>query len=100
MCCAQGHNAVTPVRLDPATLPSRVKHFITEPLCSHTTSSWRTASNTIGLDINKIFERKIQLVFNKFLFSSYFSSDTYVVGTLKNRLNETVLLSTQNICYN
>ena len=26
----------------------------------------------------------------------YFSSKTYVVGTQKNRLNETVLLSTQN----
>ena len=29
----------------------------------------------------------------------YFSSKTYVVGTQKNRLNETVLLSTKNICY-
>ena len=29
---------------------------------------------------------------------SYFSIKTYVVGTQKNRLNETVLLSTQNIC--
>ena len=29
---------------------------------------------------------------------SYFSSKTYVVGTQKNRLNETVLLSTQNTC--
>ena len=29
---------------------------------------------------------------------SYFSTKTYVVGTQKNRLNETVLLSTQNIC--
>ena len=29
---------------------------------------------------------------------SYFSPKTYVVGTQKNRLNETVLLSTQNIC--
>ena len=27
-----------------------------------------------------------------------FSTKTYVVGTQKNRLNETVLLSTQNIC--
>ena len=27
---------------------------------------------------------------------SYFSTKTYVVGTQKNRLNETVLLSTQN----
>ena len=29
---------------------------------------------------------------------SYFYINTYVVGTQKNRLNETVLLSTQNIC--
>ena len=28
---------------------------------------------------------------------SYFSTKTYVVGTQKNRLNETVLLSSQNI---
>ena len=30
----------------------------------------------------------------------YFSSKTYVVGTHKNRLNETDLLSTQNTCLN
>ena len=30
----------------------------------------------------------------------YFSSKIYVVGTRKNRLNETVLLSTQNTCFN
>ena len=29
---------------------------------------------------------------------SYFSTKPYVVGTQKNRLNETVLLNTQNIC--
>ena len=29
---------------------------------------------------------------------SYLSTQTYVVGTQKNRLNETVLLSTQNTC--
>ena len=29
---------------------------------------------------------------------SYFSTKIYVVGTQKNRLNETVPLSTQNIC--
>ena len=33
------------------------------------------------------------------LFSS-FLTQTYVVGTQKNRLNETVLLSTQNTCLN
>ena len=31
-------------------------------------------------------------------YFSYFSNKTYVVGTQKNHLNETVLLSTQNIC--
>ena len=31
-------------------------------------------------------------------YFSYFSTKTYVVGTQKNRLNETVLLNTQNIC--
>ena len=36
---------------------------------------------------------------DKKLFS-YFSAKTYVVGTQKNRLNEKVLLSTQNICLN
>ena len=33
-------------------------------------------------------------------FLIYFSTKTYVVGTLKNRLNETVLLSTLNLCLN
>ena len=35
MCLAQGHNAVTPVRLKLATPLSRVKHSTTEPLRSH-----------------------------------------------------------------
>ena len=35
MCLPQGHNAVTPVRLEPAALRSRVKHSTTEPLRSH-----------------------------------------------------------------
>ena len=34
MCLAQGHNAVTPVRLKPAALRSRVKNSTTEPLRS------------------------------------------------------------------
>ena len=33
-------------------------------------------------------------------YFSYFSTKTYVVGTQKNRLNETVLLRNQNICFN
>ena len=34
MCLAQGQNAVTPVRLEPAAPQSRVKHSFTEPLHS------------------------------------------------------------------
>ena len=34
MCLAQGHNAVTPVRLEPAVPRSRAKHSTTEPLRS------------------------------------------------------------------
>ena len=34
MCLAQGHNAVTPMRLDSAATRSRVKHSTTEPLRS------------------------------------------------------------------
>ena len=33
MCLAQGHNAVPPVRLEPATTRSRVKHLTTESHC-------------------------------------------------------------------
>ena len=36
-CLAQGHNAVAPVRLGPATHRSRVKHSTTEQLCSFVT---------------------------------------------------------------
>ena len=38
MCLAQGHIAVTPVRLEPAASRSRVKHSTTEPLPSPYTS--------------------------------------------------------------
>ena len=34
MCLTQGHNAVTPVRLEPATPPAQVKHSTTGPLHS------------------------------------------------------------------
>ena len=34
MCLAQGHNAMTQVRLEPVALPSRVEHSTTEPLPS------------------------------------------------------------------
>ena len=42
------------------------------------------------------FNLRPPYVFEK-IFFSYFSTKTYVVGAQKNRLNETVLLGTQNI---
>ena len=35
MYLAQGHNVVTPLRLEPTAIRSRVKHSTTEPLRSH-----------------------------------------------------------------
>ena len=35
MFLAQGHNAVTPVRLEPAALRPRVKHSTTEPVAPY-----------------------------------------------------------------
>ena len=36
--------------------------------------------------------------YNFFALNQNICCETYVVGTQNNRLNETVLLSTQNIC--
>ena len=35
MCLAHGHNAVTPVKLEPAAPRSRIKHLTTEPMRFH-----------------------------------------------------------------
>ena len=42
----------------------------------------------------------IQIRLRTGILYSYFSTNTYVVGTQKNRLNQTVLLNTHNRCYN
>ena len=46
------------------------------------------------------FVAGLQIIVRIEKHTSYISTKTYVVGTQKNRLNETVLLSTQNICEN
>ena len=40
MCLAQGHNALMPVRLEPAAPGSRVKQSTIEPLRSHFSACW------------------------------------------------------------
>ena len=43
------------------------------------------------------FSPLVKSVYQFFLFFSYFSTKTYVAGTQKNRLKETVLLRIQNM---
>ena len=58
----------------------------------------KITKSTLRHTPNFIKTSRFECVFeNKF---SYFLTKTYVVGTQKNRLNETVLLSTQNTCLN
>ena len=68
---------------------------------SNTEYDYNTTTVQIGFrrKSNDLFESVLGLqvrVCNGKLFS-YFSTKTYVVGTQKNRLSGTVLLSTQNI---
>ena len=48
MCLAQEYNTVTPVKLEPTTPLSRVKHSTTEPLCS-LSAKWSSWSATLSI---------------------------------------------------
>ena len=48
---------------------------------------------SLGMYISPLVKSAYQII-----IFFYFSTKTYVVGTQKNRLNEAVLLSNQNIC--
>ena len=69
----------------------QARHFVgpgLSPKCFQRLS----ADDHIYFKINKFFERKIVNI-------SYPSVLTYVLGAQKNRLNDTILLSTHNICF-
>ena len=75
------------------------REFFTSPMCplmqfAKISESTVYASKFENIEVTLGF---LLRVCNKNYFS-YSSTETYVVGTQKNRLNETVLLSTQNIC--
>ena len=61
MCLAQGHNAVTPVNLEPAAPRSRVKHSTTEPLHQQITEEdpnlklWNTTDIFIKMSIIRLW---------------------------------------------
>ena len=69
-----------PVSLEPEALQTQVKH------------------STMALLRIYLSGHQIRVVLE--IYYLYFLSKTYVVGTQKNRLNEMVLLSTQNIYLN
>ena len=49
VCLAQGHNAVTPMRLEPPALRSLVKQSTTEPLSSHSLECiWINAADVVS----------------------------------------------------
>ena len=57
MCLAQGHNAVMPLRLEPASSRSRVKHSTTEPQPSlfHTVKLQRWVGTICFTEIESIW---------------------------------------------
>ena len=57
MCLAQGHKAVTPVRLESATPGSHVKHSTTEPLHSHLIDAMY--NNTCSITTRTCFDTKL-----------------------------------------
>ena len=59
---------------------------------------WSKSSLFIWRKLGYIQDSRQDCVIEKYFL--HFSSKTYVVGTEKNRLNETVLLSNQNRCLN
>ena len=80
------------------------QHFIREQKEKTSGQNSRTLSKYIKLECALhtgytyyIFRPLVKSMYPKNYFS-HFSTKTYVVGTQKNRLNETVLLNTQNIC--
>ena len=101
------------VRLKPATPGSQVKHSTTEPLssCLKLPASSNKSEqkytlymhSTNRFDLSKVVFQCSYMRFrspNKSVLLFFFSTKTNVVGTQKNCLNETVLLSTQNTCSN
>ena len=64
----------------------------------YSTKCWSLSQN-VGHFSAYLHALSLKSAYRKIIFS-YFSTKTYVVGTQKNSLNETVLLSTQNACLN
>ena len=75
---------MTPVRLEPAALRSRVKHSTTEPLRSHRYRIIGLVPLFRGLDNKDKIQHNIVNIFLSI-------SLTFTLGAQKNRLTETVL---------
>ena len=72
MGLAQRHNTVTPVRLEPAALRSRVKHSTTEPLRSTYIHTWATPQGRAFLPkVLLLYLKKCKDDFNFVVLTAY-----------------------------
>ena len=67
--------------------------------CSHIIINYAKI-NVTWTDPETLYRPPVLIIYLLENYFLYFSSKTYAVGTRKNCLNKTVLLSTQNICLN
>ena len=75
MGLTQGHNAVMPVKLKPATPRSRVKHSTTEPLRSLGLHMHQSGNTEVYIGIDWV---RLRFIYVYFLISEI---KTYVMGT-------------------
>ena len=80
MCLAQGHNAETPVRLEPVPLRSRVKHSATKPLPSLFSTPYTRPYMTRPIQVS--YEKLVKKLTTNPLYSNGFPThiDTVVMG--------------------
>ena len=88
MCLAQGHNALTSARLEPAASRSRVKHSTTEPLSSSMYSLYSMYSLHSLYSLHTVNSE----IFAMVLFSRNFAYAKFRGNKiLTNRLNHSVV---------
>ena len=76
----------------------RFSYYYAVDIELHTTHTLKNRPKTMS-KLQEMYRGPQKRVHNRKLFYD-FSTKTYVVGTQKNRLDETVLLTTQNTCFN
>ena len=102
-CCIRWHFiwVCTVCLIDKTIFRGRIYHFI--EILTHTSLKYKMDNSKLIVSVcmgQSIRTKwvKFDIWVPIFFFFFYFSTKTYFVSAQKNHLNETVLLSTQNIC--